>query len=103
MLLAKSSLGAYNKSKKEYTMKKRIIILSLVAVLVILTAALWPVKTYAYDDGGTLEIKTPICKVVHWNCMDRDEEDGIYSRLRIYFGDDKDKSIGELWKTEKNA
>ena len=69
-----------------------------IAAAVLLLAILFvPIPGASYDDGGTREWKALTYKIVDWNKI---SVDGIYEATRIYFGDDRNKSIGELWERE---
>jgi len=82
------------------TKKKRrkllwIAIASFVAVLAILFV---PIPLGAYDDGGTREYRALTYRIVEWNRFNRDT---VYHKTRVYFFSDKNKSIDELWQTER--
>lgn len=77
-------------------MKKKIWIPILaVVVLAVLFA---PLPTASYDDGGTREYIALTYKIVDWNKI---QDDGAYHKTRFYFGSDRNKTIDELWQTEK--
>lgn len=70
------------------------IILALVLILFLLV----PIpRQFAYDDGGTKEYVALTYKIVDWNRM---YGDGVYDKTCIYFGNNRNKSIDELWELE---
>lgn len=75
-------------------MKKKIIIISAIA-LVVAAVLFVPVPKGSYDDGGTKVYEALTYKLVKWNRLY--EGDLCYNSSRIYFGEDKNKSIDELW------
>ncbi len=77
-------------------MKKKIWI-PIVAAVVLLAVLFVPIPQESYDDGGTREWTALTHKIVDWN---RISNDGIYEKTRIYWGEDKNKSIDELWDME---
>lgn len=77
-------------------MKKKIWI-SLAVVLTLLIILFLPIPQAAYDDGGTREYVALTYKIVEWNKV---SSSGVYHNVRIYFGEDKDKSVDELWEME---
>ena len=79
-------------------MKKKIWI-PIAAVVVLLAVLFVPIPRGSYDDGGTREWVALTYKIVDWNKI---YVDGIYEATRIYFGEDRNKSISELWKMERN-
>ena len=78
-------------------MKKKIWI-PIAAVVILLAVLFVPIPQGSYDDGGTREWIALTYKIVDWN---KTSVDGIYEATRIYFGADRNKSIGELWKLEE--
>ena len=78
-------------------MKKRILI-PIIAVVILLAVLFIPIPQGSYDDGGTREWIALTYKIVDWNKL---SADSIYKATRIYFGDDRNKSIGELWEREQ--
>lgn len=77
-------------------MKKKtwIPILLTVALLAVLFL---PIPQGAYDDGGTRVYRAFTYKIVRWN---RVWADGVYEKTRIYFGQDCQKTVDELWQQE---
>ena len=79
-------------------MKKKIFI-PIISVIVLLAVLFIPVPVGTYDDGGTREYAALTYKIVAWN---RITDVGIYKTTKVYFGDDRNKSIDELWMLENN-
>lgn len=76
-------------------MKKKIFIIAGI-VLVISSVLFVPVPKTSCDDGGTKEYQALTYKIVKWNRMYKD--DLCYNSTRFYFGENKSKSINELWQ-----
>lgn len=77
-------------------MKKKVWI-PIVAAVVLLAVLFVPIPQESYDDGGTREWTALTYKIVDWN---RISNDGIYEKTRVYWGEDRNKSIDELWEME---
>ena len=73
----------------------KIVIFCILAVLLVLFV---PIPKGSYDDGGTREYESLTYKIVRWSRFIG--EDDIYSKTRIYFFPEKNKSIDELWDKE---
>ena len=74
----------------------KIVIFCILAVLLVLFV---PIPKGSYDDGGTREYESLTYKIVRWNRFIG--EDSIYSKTRVYFFPEKNKSIDELWEKER--
>ncbi len=86
-------------------MKKKIIIISVVAVLLI--AMFVPYSVQYYDDGGTKEYSALALKVVKWKKLLDDDfgdeefsETKYYEKTSVYFFPYSTKDLSELWKIE---
>ena len=86
-------------------MKKKIIIISVVAVLLI--ALFVPYSVQYYDDGGTKEYSALALKVVKWKKILYDDfgdeefpETKYYEKTSVYFFPYSSKDLSELWKIE---
>ncbi len=86
-------------------MKKKIIIISVVAVLLI--ALFVPYSVQYYDDGGTKEYSALALKVVKWKKILYDDfgdeefpETKYYEKTSVYFFPYSTKDLSELWKIE---
>lgn len=86
-------------------MKKKIIIISVVAVLLI--ALFVPYSVQYYDDGGTKEYSALALKVVKWKKILDDDfgdeefrETKYYEKTSVYFFPYSTKDLSELWKIE---
>ena len=77
-------------------MKKKIWI-PIVLILVVAAILFVPIPQGTYDDGGTREYLAATYKIIDWNKM---TTDGVYEKTRVYFGKDRNKSLGELWEEE---
>ncbi len=77
-------------------MKKKIWI-PLVITVLLLAVLFAPVPRGVMKDGGTREWTALTYKIVDWN---RISNNGTYERTRVYFGEDRLKSIDELWALE---
>lgn len=77
-------------------MKKWLWAVLAVAALVALVLFI-PIPRGSYDDGGTREYEALAYKIVHWNRM---TDNGVYEKTRVYWGDDKARTIDELWAEE---
>lgn len=77
-------------------MKKKIF-LSIALVLLLLAVLFVPVPRGHLDDGGTRVYDALTYKMVRWNKI---YADGSYKNTRIYFGNDRNRSIDELWDME---
>lgn len=86
-------------------MQKKIIIISVVAVLLI--ALFVPYSVQYYDDGGTKEYSALALKVVKWKKILYDDfgdeefpETKYYEKTSVYFFPYSTKDLSELWKIE---
>ena len=86
-------------------MKKKIIIISVVAVLLI--ALFVPYSVQCYDDGGTKEYSALALKVLKWKKISNDDfgdeefpETKYYEKTSVYFFPYSTKDLSELWKIE---
>ena len=77
-------------------MKKKIWIPVIVTV-VLLAVLFIPIPKESYDDGGTREYIALTYKIVSWKRLD---SDGVYQRVRMYTGEDRNKTVDELWEIE---
>ncbi len=75
--------------------KNRIIIISAVILLII--GLFLPIPKGSCDDGGTREYVALTYKIVDWNRL---TADGVYEKTRVYWGEDRYKSLDTLWYTE---
>jgi len=82
-------------------MKKKILI-PIVIVVAVLAILFVPIPQASYDDGGTREYVALTYKIVDWNRLTvyENEESTLYQNTRIYWGEDRNKSIDELWARE---
>lgn len=80
-------------------MKKKILI-PIIAAVVLIAIFFIPVPNGIYNDGGTREYISLTYKIVVWN---RITNEGTYKATKVYFGDDRNKSIDELWELEHNS
>ncbi|GEM_PF-572661 len=76
-------------------MKKKIIIIISAVVLLIAAVLFVPIPKGSYDDGGTEVYEALTYKLIKWNRLY--EGDLCYNSTRFYFGEEKNKSIDELW------
>ena len=74
-------------------MNKKYIILCLLLIIVLFI----PIPRGTYDDGGSREYVALTYKIIKWHRL---TSDGIYKKTRIYFFEDKYKTIDELAKIE---
>ncbi len=81
---------------KKQSMKKKVIIIS-VAVAILLAVLFVPIPTGTYLDGGTREYTALTYKIVKWNRL---IPEYTYKSTSVYFGDDRNKSLDELWEIE---
>ncbi len=70
----------------------------IAAVVVLLAVLFIPVPKSSYDDGGTKEYVALTYKIVSWHRITSGNE--VYKNINIYFGQDRNKSIDELWELE---
>ena len=77
-------------------MKKAMIFTVLILILILV----FPIYRGSYDDGGTKEFVSPTYRIVDWN---RISDSGVYEKTRIYFFEDMNKSIDELWEMEMDS
>ena len=83
-------------------MSKKILI-PIIAVVVILAVLFVPIPKGSYDDGGTREYVALTYKIVDWNriCdVVGDNSPSVYEKTVVYFGENKNKTIDELWASE---
>ena len=78
-------------------MKKKIWI-PVVVVFILFAVLFIPIPKGSYDDGGTREYVALTYKIVAWHRIMSSNE--LYKNTSIYFGEDKNKSIDELWELE---
>lgn len=86
--------------KNAETKKKRnkVLLISLAVAVAVLAILFVPIPLGAYDDGGTREYVALTYKIVDWK---RIEKDTVYEKTKVYFFSEKNKSIDELWQTER--
>ncbi len=77
-------------------MKKKIWI-PIVAAVLLLVILFAPIPEGTCNDGGTRVWTALTYKIVDWN---RISNNGTYEKTRVYFGEDRLKSIDELWDME---
>lgn len=77
-------------------MKKKLWI-PIVLVIVLLAVLFLPIPRGSYDDGGTREYTALTYKIVKWNRL---TPEGVYEKIRVYFGSDRNKTVDELWEQE---
>ena len=75
----------------------------LLAAIVLLAILFVPIPQGSYDDGGTREWIALTYKIVDWNRLYAigGGESFLYEKTRLYGPADRNKSIGELWETER--
>lgn len=83
--------------KGVYRMKKKYWIVAAIVIVVLGVLAV-PYRIDALNDGGTKEYRALTYRVVDWN---RQTDDGIYEKTRIYFFGDISAPIEELWEREE--
>lgn len=71
--------------------------LIMILTIVLLLVFFLPIPRGSLDDGGTRDYIALTYRIVDWN---RISADGVYQKTRIYFGDDRKKTIDELWELE---
>lgn len=71
--------------------------LPLTFIIILLALLFTPLPSESYDDGGTREFISLTYKIVDWNRL---YEDTVFDKTKIYFGENKNKSVDELWKIE---
>lgn len=69
----------------------------IVAVAVLLAVLFVPIPRGSLDDGGTRDYIALTYRIVDWN---RIYADGVYEKTRLYFGNNRNKTIDELWQLE---
>ena len=82
---------------------KKIMLVSIIAVIAILAVLFVPIPGDMYRDGGTREYVALTYKIVDWHRLyDVPGGDGgpVYEKTVVYFGENKNKSIDELWQME---
>lgn len=77
---------------------KRKLWMPIIVVFLSLAVLLVPIPQSPFDDGGTREYKALTYKIVDWN---RTYVDGVYEKVSIYFGKNRNKSVDELWQIEE--
>ncbi len=77
-------------------MKKKIWI-PVLCIIILLAVLFTPIPSESYDDGGTREFISLTYKIVDWNRL---YANGVFDKTKIYFGNDKNKSVDELWRIE---
>lgn len=77
-------------------MKARRIII-IICIVAILGLIFIPIPQESFDDGGTREWTALTYKIVDWH---RITDRGIFDKTRIYWGEDRLKSIETLWEYE---
>ena len=85
-------------------MNKKILI-PIIAVVAILAVLFVPIPGDSYDDGGTREYVALTYKIVDWHRLydvPGGEGGPVYENTVVYFGENKNKSIDELWKMESS-
>ncbi len=87
-------------------MKKRLWLITIIAVALLALILFTPIPQGAYDDGGTRDYNALTYKIVKWNkitaAVDETGETvhNTYKKTSVYWFPDNLKSIGELWKME---
>lgn len=83
-------------------MKKRIIIGIIVVVLLVLFLPV-PNPKGRVEDGGTRDYCALTYKIVVWNKIIADSENGFstYHKTSVFWIPDNFKNIDELWKIER--
>lgn len=83
-------------------MKKRIIIGIIVVILLVLFLPV-PNPKGRVEDGGTKEYCALTYKIVVWNKIIADAENGFstYHKTSVFWIPDNFKNIDELWKIER--
>lgn len=77
-------------------MKKKLWMIPI-GILAILAVLFVPIPGEKYDDGGSREFTALTYKIVAWN---RITANNPHKATRIYWGNEKSKSIDELWESE---
>jgi len=67
-------------------------------VLTILLILFVPISRGTLDDGGTRDYAALTYRIVRWNRL---TFDGVYKNTVVYYGEDRNKTIDELWIREK--
>ena len=70
----------------------------IIAGIILFFILVIPIPTGIQKDGGTRTYSALTYKIVKWNRLN--EEDGIYSKTRVYFLVDAYRSMGDLWERE---
>ena len=83
-------------------MKKRIMICIIVVILLVLFLPI-PNPKGRFEDGGTKEYCALTYKIVVWNKIIADSENGnsTYHKTSVFWIPDNFKNIDELWKIER--
>ena len=89
-------------------MKKKILLISVIAAVALILVLFLPIPRSAYDDGGTRVYTTLTYKIVKWHRMlSVYGEDGVIARIDIYddtavyWFPDNFKQLDELWEVER--
>ncbi len=87
-------------------MKKKILLISIIAVVLLVLILFTPIPQGSYDDGGTREYNALTYKIVAWNRISVIiDENGqavpdTYKKTSVYWFPENFKNIDELWKME---
>lgn len=91
-------------------MKKKILLISVIAAVALILVLFLPIPRGAYDDGGTRVYTALTYKIVKWNRMvSVYNDDGvmvridIYNDTSVYWFPDNFKSVDELWEVERRT
>ncbi len=76
---------------------KKVIGIFLAVCVALLAVLFVPLPQAAVDDGGTRVYTALTYTVVDWH---RVTPDGVYEQTRLYTGDDRRKTLDELWEAE---
>lgn len=87
-------------------MKKKILLISIIAVVLLVLILFTPIPQGSYDDGGTREYNALTYKIVAWNRISVIiDENGqavpdTYKKTSVYWFPENFKNIDELWEME---
>lgn len=98
LVTAKAYIDEINRTK---ALKNKFISLFMFLLIIVLIILFLPTSFKTYDDGGTKEIQSLTYKVVKWNKVLDFDNNIIYHKTSVYFQNDSQKQIDDLWKKEK--
>lgn len=98
LVTAKAFIDEVNRTK---AIKNKFISLFMILLIIVSIILFLPTSFKTYDDGGTIEIQALTYKVVKWNRIIDFDDNVIYHKTSVYFHNDSQKLIDNLWKKEK--